>query len=364
MTPRNNSGTKPVARFQRGLFAIVVPWILSSSVHANPGERKIDLAPGYRVDPTWPDKPPEYKWFRMAGIAVDAKDQIWTLNRGNMPVQVYRQDGKLVKAWGEGLFKLAHQIRIDHEGSVWIANANSHVVQKFTPAGQLLLTLGTPDEPGEDETHMNRPTDMAISPTGDVFVADGYGNNRIVHFDSRGRFVKAWGKHGIHAGELNLPHAIAMDSRGRLYVVERNNVRIQVFDQNGESLARWSNLINPWGICVTPDDHVLVCGSSPMRWTENSMLGAPPKDQMVIRFDRDGQPLELWTFPLARSSRAEPGTLHWAHGIDVDSLGNLYLGDVGDDATANFRAQKFIRLPSGVGHNHDRSRSDRNAPIR
>ena len=186
--------------------------------------------------------PKNLTWGAVAGIAISPSDQIWTFNRGPVPVQVYTADGELVRSWGEGQFREPHQVRIDRDGFVWLVDSSRHVVKKFTPEGKLLLTLGTDDEPGEDSTHFNRPTDVAIARNGHVFVADGYGNNRIVHFNDRGQFVGTWGSLGSAPGQFSLPHSIALDSRGRLFVADRNNARVQVFDQAGRFLDEWRDL--------------------------------------------------------------------------------------------------------------------------
>jgi len=310
---------------------------------AKPVVPQIDLAVGYKLDPAWPVRPGSDKWEAMCAIAVDQEDRVWTLNRGTTPVQVYTTDGKFLFGWGGDQLNKAHGMRLDSRGNVWIVDVGLHVVRKFTQQGKLLLTLGTPGESGEDETHFNKPTDVAVTPAGDIFVADGYENCRIVHFDARGQFVKTWGKCGVEAGELNLPHAIALDSKGRLYVAERNNARIQVFNQNGKSLAQWRNLFVPWDVYVTPDDMIYVCGSSPMRYdeTEDVVLGVPPKDQLVMKLDRHGRVLELNTFGYAEEGKIKPGRLSWLHAVAADSVGNLYLGDI-----MGQRAQKFIRLPA------------------
>lgn len=305
-----------------------------------PAYSKADLVAGYQVDPTWPQKPAAVKWAEVPGLAADAKGRIWMINRGEIPVQIYGPDGAFLGGWGQGRFKAIHQIRFDHQGDVWISDTGQHTVRKFTPAGELLLTLGTPDKSGEDERHFNKPTDMAIAPSGDVFVSDGYGNSRVVHFDRRGRFVKSWGKMGIAPGEFNLPHSIVMDSAGRLYVAERNNARIQVFDQTGKPLGCFPQIMVPWTLFITPEDHVFACGSSPMRWDSSSLRGTPPKDQLVVRFDTQGRVQELWTFPLGLAGKEQAGELNWLHGVAVDSRGNLYLGDI-----QGRRAQKFVRLP-------------------
>jgi len=250
----------------------------------------------------------------------------------------------MIRSWGEGQLQYPHHIHIDREGNVWIADISLHVVRKFTPEGKVLLTLGTPGEPGKDETHLNRPTSTATAPSGDVFVADGYGNDRILHFDAQGKFVKEWGKLGVGKGELSLPHSLALDSKGRLYVGERNNCRVQVFDQDGKSLAEWRHLINPWGIWISPKDEVYVCGSSPVHWGEGTNLGGVPHDQMVIKFDTTGRALELWTFPLPENSEPRVGVVDWVHGIAVDSKGNLYLGGVSDEGKSH-RVHKFVRIP-------------------
>jgi sugar lactone lactonase YvrE len=320
---------------------------VSRAVFAASRYPKINLAVGYKVDPNWPRKPPEFTWRYMCSIAVDASDRVWTLNQLDPPVQVYSVEGKLIDSWGRGYFKSPHHIVIDRDGDVWIADYGLHVVQKFTPKGGLLLTLGTPNKPGCDETHLNMPTGVAVTPKGDVFVTDGYGNDRIVHYDSQGRFIKTWGRLGVKPGELSQPHNIALDSKGLLYVGERNNCRIQIFDQGGKSLAQWRNVVNPWGIWITPDDQIYVCGSSPKRWGERGNLGNPPTDQLVMKFDTTGRVLELWVFPLAQPGKLIPGEIDWIHGLAVDSKGNLYVGDVADESGTH-RAQKFVRLaPEG-----------------
>ncbi len=322
---------------------VLVCAALAARAEAGPPYPKVNLSVGYRVDPNWPDKPADYKWKFAVSVWVDKQDRVWTLNFADPPVQVYSTEGKLLDAWGQGRFGYPHHIHVDREGNVWIADFRSHLVQKFTPKGDLLLTLGTPQEPGNDETHFNGPTGTVTSPEGDVFISDGYGNDRVVHFDAHGHFVKAWGRLGQGPGELSQPHAIAMDSKGRLYVAERNNCRIQVFDQNGKSLAEWRHLINPWGIWITERDEVLVCGSSPARWGELGNLGNPPQDAVVIKFDTTGRALEQWSFPLVKDGHMVPGAVDWVHGIAADSGGNLYLGDVADDSPAH-RVQRFVRL--------------------
>lgn len=318
-------------------LGVVVPGFSQSPPAPDvPQYPRINLAAGFELDARWPRKPAEFDWKDMPGVAVDAQDQVWVFNRGNVPVQVYGREGNLIRSWGREQVGRAHHIKIDPEGNVWLADIGLHVVRKFTPEGKLLLTLGTPGSAGADAHHLNQPTDMAITPSGDIFVSDGYGNNRVVHFDRQGRFVREWGKLGVRPGEFSLPHAIGVDSQGRLYVADRNNARVQVFDQQGKFLSEWRNLLVPWGIWITSRDEIYVCGSSPMLWGEGNHLGVPPKDQLIMKFTPEGKVVQLWTFPKGQDGQERPGELNWVHGIAVDSAGNLYLGDIRGQ-----RAQKF-----------------------
>jgi DNA-binding beta-propeller fold protein YncE len=299
---------------------------------------RVNLAISYRVDPGWPHRPAGMPWGAVSGVAVDAKDQVWIYTRAKPPVQVYTAGGKFVRAWGSDVIGTAHCLRFDPQGNVWVSDIGNHVVMQFTPEGKLLRTLGTRGEPGNDQTHLNKPTDMAVTPGGDVYVSDGYGNDRVVHFDKQGRFVKAWGKLGTGPGEFSLPHSIALDSQGRVYVADRNNVRIQVFDADGKFLAQWRNLLVPWGLCMTKDDQLWACGCSPMTWPKTGLVSCPPKDQVIMRFDTTGRLLQLWTLPKGQDGKEQPGEVNWLHAIALDSQGNIYAGDI-----VGKRAQKFVR---------------------
>lgn len=292
----------------------------------------------YNVDPTWPKAAPELgPPAAVPSIAVDRDDRVWCLSRGKTPVQVYSPEGELVKSWGQGEIKGPHSLRFDGRGNVWIADFLNHVILKFTLDGQLLMTLGTSGKSGEDKSHFNGPTDMAVTPAGDIFISDGYGNRRVVHFDAKGKFIKTWGQYGGGPGQFTLPHQIVLDSRGTLYVADRNSGRIQRFDQQGKFLGQWSNRIMPWGLCMTDKDELWVCGSSPQNWFSDGQY-PPPKDQMFMRFSTDGQLRQLWTVPVGQDGKERPGDCNWLHAVAVDSKGNLYAGDINGK-----RIQKFVR---------------------
>ena len=292
------------------------------------------------VQPEWPHKPDRASWGAVTGITVDAKDQIYLYNRSQPAVQIYRPDGSLVRAWPVENAKGAHHVKVDREGNLWLADYLRHVVRKCSPEGKVLLSLGEPGKAGSDERHFNGPTDTAVLPNGDVFVSDGYGNRRVVQFDKQGRYVKQWGQAGNGPGQFALPHAIVADSRERLYVADRNNARIQVFDAAGRLLAVWEKLITPWGLHVTKDDEIWVCGSSPAKKAEaDGFQIAPPADQLVMKLSRDGKVLLRAPLPSIKTPPGKPGEVDWVHAIAVDSRGDVYLGDVQGKRAQKFRVQ-------------------------
>lgn len=314
--------------------------------HAVPYPR-IDTVSGFKVDPTWPkEKPKGGEWTAaMSGVAVAPDGNIWTINRGAIPIQVYTPAGALVKSWGQGMFKNAHTVRFDRQGGLWVIDTLSQTVRKMTQDGKTLLTIGTLDKAGEDATHLNQPNDVAFAPNGDIFISDGYGNDRVAVFDKNGVFVRAWGKLGTRPGEFSQPHSIAVDSRARVYVADRNNARVQVFDAQGKQLAEWKNIITPWYIAITPTDEIYVAGSSPMLWSDKPAtaagLATPPKDQLIMKFDPEGRIKHLWTFPKGVDGQEKPGDVNWVHGIAIAADGTLYTAEV----QAKW-AQKFV--PAGI----------------
>ena len=335
--------------FFLSMFILCLAIVSQSELFAqNPGFAKEPVIVEYDVDPAWPHYPEHVsKKGWVSGLAVDDQDQVWFFKKGPDPVQVYTADGKFVRTWGKDNFVNPHQLRIDHEGNIWVTDFGLHIVQKYTPEGKLLMTLGVRGEKGQDETHFNMPTDMAITRSGDIFVTDGYGNRRIVHLDKNGKFIKAWGEYGSQPGQFILPHAIVVDSQGKLYVADRNSGRIQIFNQEGNFLDQWSGLLMPWGLSVTADDHLWICGSSPHWWKRH---GKYPeyKDQLFLKLANDGHVKSLWTIPLGdigedknnpKVSQLKPGQAVGVHCIAQDSKGNVYVGDIYGE-----RAQKFIPI--------------------
>lgn len=307
---------------------------------ANQQHGQVNL-PILQVDNSWPQKPKSFEWAQMPGITVDDRDQVYIFTRSQPAVQVYKTDGMLVRAWDSGDPNGAHFIRIGPKGNVWTANITDHVVRKHSPEGKLLLTIGKPGVAGTERGHFDKPTDMAILPSGDIFVSDGYGNRRVVHFDANGEYVNEWGQEGNQPGQFALPHAIVADSKGRLYVADRENARIQVFDTTGKLLAVWQDLVTPWGLWMTKNQELWVCGSSCFKKEGmNEHMVLPPQDQVLMKLSLKGKVLQRIELLKTEVPPGKPGELDWVHAVAFDSKGNLYLGDI-----QGKRAQKFSLNP-------------------
>ena len=304
---------------------------------------RVSVATWYQVDPSWPQVPEGMPSGHVPGIAVGPDGNVYVAVRANPPIRVFRPDGTFVRSFGTGALNMVHHLKFDPEGHLWAADVGDQTLKRFDPDGTVDETLGTAGEKGLDEEHFNMPSDIVVAETGDRFVADGYGNGRVVHIDKDGTFVKAWGEIGVAPGQFSAAHAIALDSEGRLYVADRNNARVQIFDQQGTLLDSWDNVVIPWGLWVTPEDEIWVCGSSPMPWRlSDAMLGCPPQDQVFMKFAPNGRLLQQWTVPLGTTGVEAPGECNWVHCITADAEGNLYVGDI-----HGMRAQKFVPMTGG-----------------
>src|SRR5262245_47905084 len=249
-----------------------------------PSADKTDAVPSYRAVAGWPTLPDAVKLGPVSAVATDAADNVYVFHRTKTPIFVFNKDGKFLRSWGDGLVKTAHGLRVDRDGNIWTTDIGSHLVMKFDPQGKVLLTLGKKDEAGDTPDKFNKPTDVAVSASGDFYVADGYGNSRVVKFSKEGKYLKEWGKKGTGEGEFNLPHAISLVSKGRVYVGDRENNRIQLFDADGKFIAQWKESGAPFGLFLANDERVLVAdgrgngvnvldfqGKSLGRWGEKGM---------------------------------------------------------------------------------------------
>lgn len=276
----------------------------------------------YRVVPGWAQLPKGWNFGECSGVDVDKDDNVWVFNRGAHPVIQFDKDGKMLQAWTEVPVKASHGIRVDPEGNIWTVDVEAHRLLKFTPAGQILMMIGAVGgAAGKDndvKDQFNRPTDIAFGSNGDLFVSDGYVNSRVVKFSKDGEYVKHWGKKGTGDGEFNLVHDVALDARGRLYVADRNNNRIQIFNQNGAFLGKWTNVGQPWGLYYVK--------------RENALYMCDGLNDRIVKLNLDGQVLGV----LGTHGKIA-GKLDFPHNLAVDSTGAIYVAEI-----KNWRVQKFV----------------------
>ena len=255
-------------------------------------------------------------------MATDKADNVYIFHRGKKPIAVFDKTGKFLRGWGDDLVKTAHGLRIDAAGFVWTTDIGSHLVMKFDDQGKLLLTLGQRNKPGATPDTFNKPADVAVAANGDFYVADGYGNSRVVKFSKEGKYLKEWGKKGKGEGEFNLPHAICLDGKGRVYVGDRENNRVQVFDADGKFLAQWRDSGTPFGLYLHGE----------------RMLIADGRADAIRVLDLDGKVTGSYG-----KKGTDAGEFTLPHWICRDSQGALYVAEV-----TGQRVQKFSERLGGT----------------
>src|SRR4051794_2350897 len=273
----------------------------------------------------------------ISGLAIDQHDRIYVFNRGVKPVMVFDTAGNLVLAGADQDINgktinpsWQHSGGVDWEGNVYVIERDAHRIVKLSPKlDKFLLQLGTTNEKGNDATHLNLPSGIAILRSGNMVVTDGYGNNRVILFDKKGTFIKQVGKgaggptdKGTGPGEWNLPHKLAVDANENLYIIDREGHRVEVFDKNLTYLREIKNDWNPWDINISRK------GTDGIGWI------ADHKDERVLRFNlKDGAITAVWG-----KQGWGPSEFDWVHGIVVDSKGAVYAAD-----TYGQRIQKFVK---------------------
>jgi DNA-binding beta-propeller fold protein YncE len=260
-----------------------------------------------------------------AAVAFDSKGHLYVVTRGNPSLYEFDQDGKFIRSFGEGLFTRTHGLRVDREGNFWVADTGAHTVVKLDPQGKVLMTIGTKGQRGDwNETTQNlyEPNDVVIAANGDIFVAQGHapganGNPRVLKFDKTGKLIKSWGGKGTEAGKFNVAHGIAFDAKGQLWVTDRENQRIQVFDTNGNFIKELKYAGLPCAIDIGPQNIYMV----------NGFAG------QLLRMDLDGKVLAATGKP-----GKGLGEFGEAHMIAVSPKGEVYVAD-----SVNATVQKFVK---------------------
>ena len=281
---------------------------------------------GFRAVEGWGRLPEGWSFVEATSVAVDARDNVHVFNRGAHPVIVFDREGKFLRSWGEGVFRRAHGITIGPDDSMWLTDDLHHTIRQFTPDGKLLLTIGNPDEPStlHGGKPFHRPTHVALCPrTGNVYISDGYGNSHVHKFDPKGRHLKTWGGPGTDPGQFNIPHNIATDSEGLVYVADRENSRVQIFDGEGRYLAQWNNLHRPCGLHIDRAAGLAYVGELPSHLPVNEKV--PNIGARVSILSIKG---ELIGRVGGRFAGEKPGEFTAPHGVAVDSHGAFYVAEV------------------------------------
>jgi DNA-binding beta-propeller fold protein YncE len=280
----------------------------------------------FEVNENWAKVPEEITLGDCAAVGVDRQNRVYAFNRGEHPVAVFDAEGNLLRTWGEGVFHRPHGVHVGPDDTIWLTDDGDHTVRKCTLDGKVLMTLGIPGEPkpfmsGEP---FHRCTHTALSPQGDLYVSDGYGNARIHKYTPDGKLLMSWGEPGTDPGQFNIPHNICCDRDGWIYVADRENHRVQVFDGNGKFETQWNNLHRPNGMCMA-------AGRDPLFYIgEGGPSGEINKDWPNI-----GPRVSIHTSKgrvLARLGKMHtglaPGQFTSPHGIAVDGQGNIYVGEL------------------------------------
>jgi streptogramin lyase len=307
------------------VFIRVHPWLLFVCAAAfaqrptNPALLIPQSAPdlGYAVTENPLTLPAGTTMGPPASVAFDSRGHIFVLNRGPQPLMEFDEHEKFIRAFGEGLFTRTHGLRIDPDGNLWVADVGAHIVVKMNREGQVLLTLGTKGQPGR----VNEPNDIAIGRNGDVFIAQGHsagkGEPGILKFDKNGTFIKSWVGSGSEPGKFLVAHGIAVDAKGLLWVADRENQRIQIFDQNGEYIRGLKYAGLPCSIQIG-DQYIYMV---------NGFAG------QLLRLDLDGKVLAAMGKP-----GKGPGEFGEAHFVTVSPKGEIFTAD-----TVNSSLQRFVK---------------------
>ncbi len=290
---------------------------------------------GFEVNENWAKVPDDIVLGDVAAVGVDKNDNVYAFNRGDHPVAVFDKDGNLLRTWGEGVFHRPHGVHVAPDDTIWLTDDGDHTVRHCTLDGKVLMTLGVPGKPAPymSGEPFHRCTHTALSPQCDcLYISDGYGNARIHKYSIDGKLLSSWGEPGTDPGQFNIPHNICCDPDGWIYVADRENHRVQVFDGNGKFETKWNDLHRPNGMTMSR-------GHDPLCYIgEGGPAGEINRDWPNI-----GPRVSIHTLKgkvLARLGKPHagilPGQFTSPHGIAVDSRGNIFVGELSGRSWSRF----------------------------
>ena len=306
--------------------------------------------PNYQLDSAWSQVSNQYVLSQPTGIGVDKYDNIFVFQRTgrrwtepfpdslisqNTVLELDSETGKVINSWGANYFIMPHGLAIDKDNNIWVTDVGLHQIFKFSHDGKLLLKLGIAKESGNDSLHFNLPTDIAFADDGTFYVSDGYGNSRVVKFSSSGKFIKSWGTYGSKPGEFIIPHGIAIDNKNIIYVADRQNNRIQLFDSSGNFLKELKNNVEVEqlpSIAIGLNNSLFAIDYDPTKKADSTVNGST-----FFGFDTSQNATTHFS-ATGLSNR----TSCWFHDIAVDSKGSIYIGDIIGLKVLKFKPSKSL----------------------
>ena len=279
----------------------------------------------YEIIENWEKLPDEYKWPETASVITDDQDNVYVFIRGNHPMIVFDSDGNFIKSWGENIFVRAHGLSKGPDNSIFCSDDGDHSVRQCDLDGNVLMTIGNPGNPSKPFSGIpfNRCTHTAVDfNTGNIFISDGYQNSKVHKYDPNGKLIKSWGTPGVDEGEFNIVHNLALDSNGYLYVCDRENHRIQIFDMEGKFQSEWSNVHRPCAIYIDSNDVVYV---AELGWATKINRDMPNIGPRISIFNSFGKLLQRVG---NQGYGTDLGQFTAPHGLCLDSQLNMYVAEV------------------------------------
>ena len=329
-------------------FAFLVTTIILSCHSENASAQNNVSQVGYELVKGWPELSKSYKLGQPTGIGIDKDDHIFVFHRAgrlwtspfpdsviskNTILELDNESGKIINSWGANYFIMPHGLTVDKQNNIWLTDVGLHQIFKFSHDGKLLMKLGVAKVPGNDSLHFNLPTDIAIADDGSFYVSDGYGNSRVVKFSSTGKYIKSWGTYGKKPGQFIIPHGIAIDQKNIIYVADRQNNRIQLFDTSGNFLKEIKNDVQVEqlpSIAINKTGRLFAIDYDPTKKMDSMANGST-----IFEFDQ---------FQKAKNHFGANGSVNrttsWFHDLAIDSKGNIYVGDITGLKVLKFKSKK------------------------
>ena len=291
----------------------------------------------------WPQLPVGYSLSQVTGIGVDTMENVFAFHRTGRhwtnpfpdslislnTISIFDgKTGKMIGSWGANYFIMPHGLTVDRNNNVWVTDVALQQIFKFSYEGQLLMKIGEAKVAGNDSLHFNRPTDVAVVADGSFYVSDGYLNSRVAKFSSKGKYLFEWGKKGNGPGEFNIPHGISLDAQGNVYVADRENNRVQIFDPNGKFIRQWQNKVSQQLYSLTINRANQNLFAVDYYVVSDTVI----KGSDIFQFDPEGNLLSQFG-----RSGSYSGPVSRYHDVAVDKEGNIYLGDILNNTIQKFK---------------------------